>query len=286
MKRFITVLTLLMGLLSYTSCTVLQWRNTDKEIDQKFNELQIKHRISYFNVDSLQLKTRILSVTKESNKINLVFFHGSPSSLSAWDSYLTDSILSKQVNMHAIDRPGYGYSNFGDEMTSINTQAQIMSALINEKKLQNVIAIGSSYGGPLAARLGLLNKNVKAIVMISPAIDPTIEKDVWGARLTQWKLTRWLTPTAYRVAGDEKTVHAKELETIKNDWKNITLPVLHIHGTIDDLVPYENIHFSKNNFQHITIVSIPEKGHEIAWKHKDLMMPHILKIINQIKKAN
>ena len=114
----------------------------------------------------------------------MVFFHGSPSSLSAWEGYLVDSSLRESANMHAIDRPRYGYSNFGDEMTSIETQAQLMSALINEKKLTNVIVIGASYGGPLAARIGFLNNNVKVIVMISPAIDPNNEKDIWASRFT------------------------------------------------------------------------------------------------------
>jgi len=59
-----------------------------------------------------------------------------------------------------------------------------MSALINEKKLTNVIVIGASYGGPLAARIGFLNNNVKVIVMISPAIDPNNEKDIWASRFT------------------------------------------------------------------------------------------------------
>ncbi len=265
-----------------TSCTVLQWRNSDIEISQKFNDLDIVTEISYFRVDSLDLDVRIQSVPS-GKEYNLVFLHGSPSSLSAWDGYLVDSLLRTKTNMHAIDRPGYGYSNFGDEITSIHTQSQIISAAINDKKLENVIVVGSSYGGPVAARVGFLNKQVKAAVMISPAIDPTIEKDIWASRFTQWKLTRWLVPTGYRVAGDEKKVHAHELELIKNDWKEITIPILHIHGDNDDLVPYENVDFSSKNFQDIKIVTIPEKGHEIAWKYSNLMIPHLLELMERVQ---
>ncbi|MCH2195146.1 alpha/beta hydrolase [Kordia sp.] len=92
-----------------------------------------------------------------------------------------------------------------------------------------------------------------------------------------------LVPTVYRAAGDEKIVHAKELASIANDWKKITIPVLYFHGDVDDIVPYENIHFSKDNFQNIEIISIPKKGHEIAWKHKELIIPHLLKLIRQIQ---
>ncbi|MGH1383565.1 alpha/beta fold hydrolase [Kordia sp.] len=283
MKNYFLLTSLVLFCLSSSSCTVLQWRKSDTEIQQKFNDLKIESEISYFKVDSLDLRIRTQSIITNGKDINLVFLHGSPSSLSAWDGYLVDTTLRANTNMHAIDRPGYGYSNFGDEMTSIDLEAQLMSALINEKKLTNVIVIGSSYGGPLAARVGFLNNNVKAVVMISPAIDPRNEKDIWASRFTQWKLTRWLVPTGYRVAGDEKVVHAKELALLEKDWKNLEIPVLHFHGDIDDIVPYKNIHFSKENFQHIEIISIPQKGHEIAWKNPELIIPHIVKLISQIQ---
>lgn len=276
-------LVLLLTCLFSSSCTVLQWRNSDQEIEQKFKRLRIESEISYFKVDSLDVNVRTQTIRSNSANVNLVFFHGSPSSLSAWDGYLVDTTLRASANMYAIDRPGYGYSNFGDEMTSIDTQAQIMSAIINQHKLDNVITIGSSYGGPLAARVAYINPKVKAVVMISPAIDPDKEKDIWASRFTQWKLTRWLVPTGYRVAGDEKTVHAEELALIERDWKSLSIPVLHIHGDIDDIVPYENIHFSTKNFQNIEVISISEKGHEIAWKNPELIIPHIIKLINQIK---
>jgi len=223
-----------------SSCSVLQWRQNDIEIQENFKMHEVPTSISYFNVDSLDLKVRIQSITTNEHKVNLVFFHGSPSSLSAWNGYLLDTTLINSSNMYAIDRPGYGYSSFGNEMTSIETQAQIMSAIIDSKELENVITIGSSYGGPLAARVAYLNPQVKAVVMISPAIDPNNEKDIWASRFTQWKLTRWLVPTGYRVAGDEKTVHAQELDAIKNTskWLQFLKKVMKLRGkTQNSLYP-------------------------------------------------
>lgn len=286
MKSFLLQLSLILICIISSSCTVLQWRKTDQEIQKKFKALKIVSKISYFKVDSLDLNIRIQSIESNKKNVNLIFFHGSPSSLSAWEGYLLDSTLKSTTNMHAIDRPGYGYSNFGKEITSIDAQAQIMSALINKKKLDNIIVVGSSYGGPLAARVGFLNTNVKAVVMISPAIDPDNEKDIWVSRFTQWKLTRWLVPTGYRVAGDEKHAHVKELQSIKNDWKSINIPILHFHGDIDDIVPYENINFSKENFHNIEIISVSGKGHEIAWKNPEIIIPHLLKLINLIQEDN
>jgi pimeloyl-ACP methyl ester carboxylesterase len=265
-----------------TSCTVLQWRSTDTEIKTYFDKKQIPTTVSYYAIDSLDLNIRVLEVKEANQNVNLVFFHGSPSSLSAWNGYLNDSTFVKQANLYAIDRPGYGHSNFGDEITSIKLQADIMSDLINHYKLENVIAVGSSYGGPLAARLAVVNKHVKGVVMISPAIDPQQEKKIWGARFTQWWITRWLVPTGYRVAGDEKTTHAKELAHIEADWKLVTVPVIHIHGDVDDIVPYGNINYTQEQFSDIKIVTTPKTGHEIAWGRPELIKPHILELIETV----
>ncbi|WP_299884710.1 alpha/beta hydrolase [uncultured Lacinutrix sp.] len=284
-RRFLTkcILILLIAVLN-SSCTVLQWRSSDAEIKNYFNKKEIPNQLSYHTVDSLDIKIRVLEVKASKKNVNLVFFHGSPSSLSAWNGYLNDTSFIKEANLYAIDRPGYGYSNFGDEMASIKKQARIMSSLINEYKLENVIVVGSSYGGPLAARLAVVNKNVKGVVMISPAIDPKQEKKIWGSRLTQWWITRWLVPTGYRVAGDEKTVHAKELQLIENDWKQVNVPVLHIHGDVDDIVPYGNINYTKKQFNNIEIVTIPNTGHEIAWARPELIKPRLKNLIDYITK--
>lgn len=264
-----------------SSCTTLQWRATDNEIQERFSERNVATEVSYFTIDTLQLNIRVQEVTQSNKEVNLIFFHGSPSSLSAWNAYLLDATLIKRANLFAVDRPGYGYSNFGDPMPSIKLQAEVMSALIDHYKLKNVIAVGSSYGGPLAARLAVLNPNIKAVLMISPAIDPMQEKKIWASRLTQWWLTRWLAPTGYRVAGDEKTVHAIELAKIESDWSKVTVPVIHIHGDKDDIVPYGNVTYTAQKFSNIKVITTPNTGHEIAWARPDLVIPHLLELIQE-----
>ncbi len=266
----------------FTSCTVLQWRSSDKEIAHYFKQKGITSSISYFNVDSLNLKVRVQHVTTSTKPVNVVFFHGSPSSLSAWNGYFNDSLFLKQANMHAVDRPGYGYSNFGKPIISIKQQARVMSDLITHYKLKNVIVVGASYGGPLVSRIAIENPNVKGVVMISPAIDAKQEKKIWASRFTQWWLTRWLVPTAYRVAGDEKTTHAKALQAIENDWSKVSVPVLHIHGNADDLVPYGNTTYTKAQFKDLKVITIPDAGHEISWSKPELVKPHIISLIHQV----
>lgn len=284
-KNKTTTLTFLIAVFVISSCTVLQWRESDSEIYERFFTENIPTKINYFDLDTLNLKIRSQHITTSKSKVNLVFLHGSPSSLSAWNKYLTDTTLVNKVNILAVDRPGYGYSNFGKELPEIAPQALAMSKLLDHYNLENVITIGASYGGPLAARIAALNDKVKGVIMISPAIDPNHEKDVWGSRLTQWWLTRWLVPRGYRVAGDEKTVHAQEMATIDKEWNKVTVPVMHIHGDADELVPYENTNYTKKKFSNIEIITTPKTGHEISWSRPDLILPQVYKIIDKVEKS-
>ncbi|WP_397298844.1 alpha/beta fold hydrolase [Nonlabens ulvanivorans] len=275
----------LLGILFLSSCKSLQYRLPDEAIYSAFAKADIPTSISYVEIDSLDLKVRVQSVTQGIEDYNLVFLHGSPSSLTAWQAYLKDSTLRHTAKLHAIDRPGYGYSNFGKQMTSIDTQTKVISEVINQLNLKNVIAIGTSYGGPVAARLPIENDHIKAVVMVSPAIDPDNEKRVWQSDFTQWWLTRWLVPTGYRVAGDEKTVHAQELAAIEKDWSQVNVPVMHIHGDRDELVPFINVAYSQSVFSNVEVVPISGLGHEIAWARPELVIPYLLEMIKKLKQT-
>ena len=275
---------------SLNSCSSLQYRQTDTELKNQFIDVNSDVSIDYYVDEDSGLKIRSIKTDRPDNEFTIVFFHGSPSSLSAWNRYLKDSILQSKANLIAIDRPGYGYSGFGKSLISIEEQGQVMSNLIDHYQLKNVIVVGKSYGGPLAARIAVINDNIKGVVMVSPAIDPNQEKYIWQSKFTQWWLTRWLVPTGYRVAGDEKTTHAAELKKLEKDWDKVKVPVIHIHGDIDDIVPFGNINYSKKVFKNIKIIEIPNKGHEIAWRNPEIVMPYlydiILEIESKFKKTN
>ncbi|OAB79886.1 alpha/beta fold hydrolase [Cochleicola gelatinilyticus] len=266
------------------SCTTLQYRRTDKEIVKSFAEKDIITELSYYRIDSLDLDIRIQNVeaSNSNKKVNVIFFHGSPSSLTAWQAYMGDEYLAEAANLYAIDRPGYGYSNFGKEMPSIDNQAVLMSAIIDDLQLTNVIAVGTSYGGPLAARLATHNKNVKGVMLLSAAMDPSQEKDIWASRFTRWWLTRWMVPTGYRVAGDEKKVHASELKKIEQDWHNLKIPIVHLHGSEDNVVPVGNLKYTDSIFPNSTVKIIPNVGHNLAWERIDIVKPALLKFIEAV----
>jgi len=281
-EKFFIRLSLVMVIINI-SCTRLQYRESDNQLRARFQTIELTPEISYYRVDSLKAKLRILKLSKPGNKINIVFFHGSPSSISSWNRYLTDTLLLNRANLWAIDRPGLGYSKFGKAIPSIKLQAEIMNAILRDFKLKNIITVGTSYGGPLAARLAVLNENVKGVLLISSAMDPSQERQFWGSRLTQWWATRWLVPRGYRVAGDEKTIHIQELKLLEKEWNKVDVPVIHIHGEIDNIVPFGNVNYTKLKFKNIKIIPVSGVGHEISYKKSELVKPLILELIEVVE---
>lgn len=276
------VITLLFLLISFSSCTHLQYRLSDRETIKAFDSLQVPTEISYHYVpkDDYLIRVQKVESTTDS-KLNILFLHGSPSSISDFKPYLSEPELRKQATLYAIDRPGYGYSDFADAMPGIDDQTQLLNEVINQLALTDLIVVGSSYGAPIAGRLAVYNKNVKGVIMLSPAIDPENEKEIWQSRFTQWWITRWMVPTSYRVAGDEKTIHAKELAKIENDWRKVSIPVLHIHGTADQTVPFINTEFTKEVFSNIEIKVYEGYDHDLTGMHHELIIPDIKKFIDK-----
>jgi pimeloyl-ACP methyl ester carboxylesterase len=60
----------------------------------------------------------------------LFFVHGSPRSWDAYKQFLEDSDLLKKFRIVSIDRPGFGYSQFGDAM-NVENQSRIIYPLID-----------------------------------------------------------------------------------------------------------------------------------------------------------
>ena len=74
-KFFLPALGILFLFILNYSCTVLQWRESDEEIHENFKALGVAHAITYFDVDSLDLKVRMLTVAPKKRNIDLIFFH-------------------------------------------------------------------------------------------------------------------------------------------------------------------------------------------------------------------
>lgn len=222
--------------------------------------------------------------TGDSTKPTLFFLHGSPGSWDAYKTYLSDINLQKKYRLIAIDRPGFGYSNFG-EAEDLETQANLILPFIQSKNNnQPITLIGHSMGGPVIVKLATKNpKLFKNLVILAGAIDPKAEtSENWRPILIS-KPIRYLIPGAFRTSNDELWWLKDDLKIMKSQLNKITSNVVIIHGTEDSLVPYSNVAFMKSEFinaKKIETISIEKADHFIPWTHYEIIKKSLLNLEN------
>jgi len=249
------------------------------EVNDFFSDQSIKPVLKSYTVGS-----RTINYAEIGNDTlpKAIFFHGSPGSWSAFIDFMKDDELLRFVQIISVDRPGFGYSDFGQSVTSIKKQAELLSTLL--MKYDNgkpVILIGHSLGGPLIARLAIDYPTLSdALVMVSPSIDPKLEpKEDWFRMPLRTPFFSWLIPTSFRVSNDEIYYLKNDLIDMLPLWKNIKQPVTVIQGKDDSLVPPGNADFAKKmlvNSEKINIILKDNVNHFIPWNHPELIKEAIL----------
>lgn len=268
---------LIISLLLLNSC--MTFRTSDKKVIRYFEERQTDVAINRIPFGDYAL--RCLETGPDSAEYLLVFVHGAPGSSDNFHRYLADSTLLAKAQMISLDRPGYGYSNYGRSETDLRTQARAIQHIVERYPQKNVILIGHSYGGPIIGKYAMdWPERLRGILMLAPVNDPNNEPMFWFAHFGRWKLTRWMLPGSLRVSADEKFSHVAELRKIADDWSQISVPVVHIHGYKDKLAPPVNIDFSKKNIppQYLRMVEM-NTNHFIPWSDYEVVKQELLALM-------
>ena len=220
--------------------------------------------------------------TGNPNHPTLFFVHGSPGSWDAYKQYLSDSLLLRKYRLIAIDRIGFGNSNFGNAV-NLSEQTKTINALIRQiDNHQPIVLIGHSLGGPVVVKMATdYPEFFSHIVVLAGAVDPKAETpELWRGIILK-KPLRYLIPGALRPSNDELWWLKKDLYDLAPSLKNITAQVIVIHGTKDPLVPYQNMAYMNKMFIHaksIENISIENANHFIPWEHFDLIRDVLLKL--------
>lgn len=258
----------------------MTFRYSDKKIATIFKGEDIQPTIKYHKHKGQSL--RFIELTSNKNLPYIVFIHGAPGSSADYYDYFRNEDLYTNFNMISVDRLGYGYSSFGNSETSIQKQGEAIQSIIEKHCSTNkVILLGHSFGGPIVVRMAMDYPNsYTGLLLLAPALDPENEQEIKLAYLAVNKPTSWLTPLALRVAADEKFAHSIELQKMIPLYDKIAIPVCHIHGTKDSLVPYENLNFSKKHFQSNLFEPIPLEGedHFLPWTQEKLIVKKLLSL--------
>jgi pimeloyl-ACP methyl ester carboxylesterase len=277
----------LRSILLFSLFLLIQGCFTFRENDKKLYKTMEKEN-AFFDIKYLkEYSLRWLSYENEvKNAPILLFIHGAPGSSSSFLPYIKDDTLRKNFSILLIDRPGYGYSDYGS-YHPIPEQFKAIDALIHEiGEGQKVYIVGHSFGGTIAGYTTIRDPDwLTGTIMIAPALDPDQEKYLWFGKLALYGSTRWMVSKSLRVAADEKYSHEQELRSFINEWGQIRTPILHIHGEKDGLVPFGNLSFSREKIPETWLKTkpFPKKGHLLPFTDKEKMVNEILTFTNQIE---
>ena len=206
----------------------------------------------------------------------LLFVHGTPGSWDAFANYMANDELLQKYRMISIDRPGFGYSNFG-AAENLERQSQLMSPVL-EKMVNGkpIYLVGHSLGAPMIIKLLADNPPgmFSGLVLISGSVDPAEEKpEKWRPWLFKTPLN-FFVPGAFRPSNEELWYLKKDLVKLEDAYSKVGCPVYIIHGGKDTWVPPGNVEYAKKhlvNSPEIHELIIPDGNHFIPWtKFKEI----------------
>ncbi|RTY64571.1 MULTISPECIES: alpha/beta fold hydrolase [unclassified Flavobacterium] len=276
-KRYIVYSLIFLYIVMCQSCMTMRFSN--KETSKFFAPSKIE-----FQDKTIAFEGYKIHYVETGNAQNptLFFVHGSPGSWNAFKEYLKDTLLLKKYRMIAIDRPGFGYSDFGDAQ-NLREQSQRISEFI--KKTDNkkpLILVGHSVGGPVVAQLAADNPSwYKRLVILAGSLDPKAENPEKWRTVIKAKPLRYLIPGALRPSNDELWWLKQDLVALEPELKKITCAVTIIHGTKDVLVPYSNVAFMQKKFTNaksIDAITIKKANHFIPWSYYEIIRNILLKM--------
>lgn len=268
---------LLLIALGYIVFKQMGLHTSNEELLANLKTDEIRTEVGSYMSDGV--KMRYVDIGNELNPI-VIFIHGAPGSLDAFNKFLKDPLLRRKTRMIAMDRAGYGQSNSGIAETSLEKQAKLIEPLLAKNKNNGKpVLVGHSFGGTIAAKLAMdYPDKIGGLILVGAAIDPDHEKFFSIARIIDIPFLRKVVPESMKVANAEKNTHVEELKKMLPDWPNVTTMVTILHGGKDWLVPIENAYFAENVMQNakVKMVIYEDQGHLIPWTSPELLKKEIL----------
>ena len=278
--RYIPIYLLLM--IINTAC--VSFRESDNKVFRKFKNTELTPKIYTTDFEDKEIRY-IAHKEIVDNLPSIIFIHGAPGSAGNYFKYLKDVELGEKANLISVDRLGYGYSDFGNAVTSIDKQAESIFAIAEKHNLKELILVGWSYGVPIAAKMAYKYTNVKHSILVAGAISPADEKYFAMAKIARWKLTKWMVPVSLKIADEEKLSHVEELKMMLDEWEKIKSPMTYYHGTKDKIVPFENMQFIKSKVSDSILKAITLDGmnHFILSKKFDMIKIELLDVLKTLQ---
>ena len=170
----------------------MKYRIPDKKAKEQFSKAGVILQTESIKVDGFEMH---YAKTGNDTFPTLFFVHGSPDGWITYKRFMQDQDLVTKYRMISIDRPGFGYSQFGDAK-NLEDQSKLISSLV--KSIQNgkpMFAVGHSYGGPVILKLQVDQDLFDGLVLLAGSVDPKEEKP------EKWRYIMKVPPLKYFLPG-------------------------------------------------------------------------------------
>jgi pimeloyl-ACP methyl ester carboxylesterase len=263
-SMFIILVILVCWIFFAQSC--MKFRMSDSKAIASFAKAGVTLHTETIKVNDFNLH---FAKTGNDSFPTLFFVHGSPGSWDAFSVYMQDKDLLAKFRIISIDRPGFGYSQFGNAK-NLQEQSNIISPFlkyIDNKKA--IYIIGHSLGGPLAIKLAADNPTAfTAIVLLAASVDPAEEApEKWRGFVFNSSLSYFM-PGAFKPSNEELWYFKKDIIPLSKQFVAITCPVFIVHGDKDKFVPVGNADYAKKmlvNAKSVSTTIIKGAPHFIPW---------------------
>lgn len=244
----------------------MTFRKPDSEMKKIFSDKGVELTTVTEKIDGRNMH---YAKTGADSLPTIYFIHGTPGSWDAFAGYMQDKELLSRYRLISIDRPGFGYSDYGNAVR-LQRQSELISPLFY--KLENgkpAFIVGHSLGGPMIIKLAADNPTLfSAMVILAGSVDPAEEKpERWRPWLFKTPLN-WLVPGAMRPSNEELWYLKKDLVDLKKDLAKVNIPVYILHGDKDVLVPVGNVEYMKKTLAgspNDAVTIFPNENHFIPW---------------------
>ena len=283
LRIFLRMTAILIGVILITwiiaAQFIFQFRTPDQTAEKQFNDHGIKVDFSTYTIEGRNI---YYAKTGNDSLPTLYFVHGSPGSWNAFEGFLADDQLLKKFRMVSVDRPGFGYSDYG-RSENLATQSTMISPLFHQLDNRKPrFLVGHSLGGPLIIKMSADNPGMfNALVILSGSVDPALEeKERWRVPLMYFPF-EWLVPGAMRPSNRELWYLKTDLVELQNDFPKVNIPVYIVHGDQDNMVPFANAEYTRRklvNSPSAQIITLKGANHFIPWMRHDEIRDLLLKL--------
>ena len=268
-RLLIGFLTLIIIWLVFAQCS-MKFRMSDGEAKEKFSKNNITLTTEFIQVDKFKMHYAKIG---NDTLPTLFFVHGSPGGWTAFERYMQDKDLVSRYRMISVDRPGFGYSQFGDAK-NLEDQSKLISPIVKLfKNDKPMYAVGHSLGGPMIVKLQIDNENLfSGLVFLAASNDPDEEKPERWRYIMKATPLNYFLPGAFRPSNKELVYLKSDLKYLDKEWEKITCPAWIIHGDKDTFVPVENVEYTKKKLtkaKSVEVKILPGARHFIPWEQYD-----------------